>query len=257
MTFGRRPRLLFDGIMLPTRSKRSSPFFGVICVTTHSACCGDCAEGAAGDAADVAEGGARDGPDSPRDAGPATDSPDDAGDAETDAPAPLDCEGSPECERVVFVTSLTYTGNLGGLAGADAKCQALADASPLPRVKGRTFLAWVSTTATSPDARFTHGIKPYIASNEELIASSWSDLTDGSLTSGIERDESGIKRSEGAWTGTKSGGATYSGAACGNWTIASFAAGGERGNVGGSGGGWSSGQTDPCALQNHLYCFEK
>lgn len=31
----------------------------------------------------------------------------------------------------VFVTSDTYTGDLGGLAGADAKCQATADAADL------------------------------------------------------------------------------------------------------------------------------
>ncbi len=35
-TFGRRPRLLFDGVMLPTRSKSSALFLGVICVTPHS-----------------------------------------------------------------------------------------------------------------------------------------------------------------------------------------------------------------------------
>jgi hypothetical protein len=36
--FGNRSRLLFDGSMLPTRSKSSSAFCGVICVTTHAAC---------------------------------------------------------------------------------------------------------------------------------------------------------------------------------------------------------------------------
>ena len=30
--------------------------------------------------------------------------------------------------RVAFITSLTYSGNLGGLAGADLKCQTLANA---------------------------------------------------------------------------------------------------------------------------------
>lgn len=38
-SFGSRSRLLFDGSMLPTRANSSSPFFGVICVTTQSACC--------------------------------------------------------------------------------------------------------------------------------------------------------------------------------------------------------------------------
>jgi hypothetical protein len=44
--------------------------------------------------------------------------------------------------RVVFITSAIYSGNLGGLAGADAKCQARADAST-GVAKGKVFKAWL------------------------------------------------------------------------------------------------------------------
>src|SRR5207248_2675590 len=40
----------------------------------------------------------------------------------------------------VFVTSVMYDGNLGGLAGADAKCQARATAASL----SGTYKAWLS-----------------------------------------------------------------------------------------------------------------
>jgi len=46
--------------------------------------------------------------------------------------------------HVAFVTSTTYTANLGGIAGADAKCQARANAAGLPG----TFKAWISDSTT-------------------------------------------------------------------------------------------------------------
>ena len=36
--------------------------------------------------------------------------------------------------NIVFVTSTTYDGNLGGLAGADQKCQDCAEAAGLPKI---------------------------------------------------------------------------------------------------------------------------
>lgn len=44
--------------------------------------------------------------------------------------------------NIVFVTSVTYNGNLGGFAGADQKCQTLATATGLPQ---NTDKAWLST----------------------------------------------------------------------------------------------------------------
>jgi hypothetical protein len=52
----------------------------------------------------------------------------------------------------VFVSGSKWNGNLGGLAGADAKCQQAADAAGL----GGTFRAWISDDATSASSRLTH-----------------------------------------------------------------------------------------------------
>ena len=179
----------------------------------------------------------------------------DAGDA-ADA-APVGCQGAVDCTRVVFVTSATYTGNLGGIAGADAKCQALADASPNPRIKDHTFQAWVSTITIPVSARFTHGSQPYVLGDATVIASDWADLTDGSLASGISLDELGQAHDNAnAWTATTSNGANYANAGCESWTNATNGSA-IFGNVGGTGLGWSSSGLQACPASNLLYCFEK
>ena len=160
----------------------------------------------------------------------------------------------------MFVTSQAFTGALGGVAGADAKCQAAADGSISPRINGRTFLAWISTSGTSPAGRFTRGVKPYVRSDGLLVANDWTDLTDLSLNHGISVDEAGVDHTaEGlaAWTGTSSKNGDYSGQACADWTSFTFIDKGDRGNVGGNGSGWSSNGGDVCGASHNLYCFEK
>ncbi len=57
-------------------------------------------------------------------------------------------------EKTVFVTSASFSSNLGGLTGADDKCQAEAD-GPASIVPAGTYLAWLSDGTDSPDTRFT------------------------------------------------------------------------------------------------------
>jgi hypothetical protein len=177
-------------------------------------------------------------------------------DAPPDGPL-LGCQGQVDCQRVVFVSSTEVTGNLGGLAGADAKCQALADASKDARVKGRSFLAWVSTSAASPSTRLVHGTRSYTRVDGALIAISWSDLVSGGLRSGIALDENGIQHSGAAWTATSSQNAQLQGPSCLEWTSAVPFERGVTGNVGGNGNGWSSGNDLACSQPARLYCFER
>ncbi len=51
--------------------------------------------------------------------------------------------GSAYAQKTVFVTSATFNGNLGGLTGADEKCQTEAD-GPVSIVPSGTYLAWLS-----------------------------------------------------------------------------------------------------------------
>jgi hypothetical protein len=180
-------------------------------------------------------------------------------DAGADAEAGLGCEGNADCIRVMFATSVTYSGNLGGIAGADAKCQTLADASSVARIRGRTFLAWVSTAASPVTTRLVHGTQSYVRADGATIALGFSDLTDGSLMNGISVDDKGGSHNNGerAWTGTSTNGAGYSGNSCTDWTLGLFPAKGDVGNVGGAGNGWSVAGSDDCTVPHSLYCVEK
>lgn len=59
-------------------------------------------------------------------------------------------ESEPATEKVIFITSGEFTGNLGGLEGADAICQAEADADGSV-IQGKIFKAWLSTAIQDDD----------------------------------------------------------------------------------------------------------
>jgi hypothetical protein len=193
----------------------------------------------------------------PDDGGDASVTGDAAGMDAADGATGIGCQGAIACSRVVFVTSVEYNGDLGGIAGADAKCQALADASTVMRIKGGTFLAWVSTSTSTVSARFAHGSMPYVLGNGTIVANDWTDLTNGNLNHGIDQTEQGHAQVNGAWTGTTSVDALYYGQSCADWTSSAPAQPGAAGNVGGAGGGWSGATLDSCFQTNALYCFEK
>lgn len=166
------------------------------------------------------------------------------------------CQGAIACERVVFTTSGTYTGNLGGILGADLECQKAADSALAhPRVKGRSVRAWVSTAGTSASTRLPHGTLPYRSPTGQLIAASWTDLTDGSLVNGIREDERGMQQIGNVWTGTDSNGSANP-ENCLDWTSSDNQVKGRRGNLGANGGGWTQSPQDDCNTPNRLLCFE-
>jgi hypothetical protein len=97
---------------------------------------------------------------------------------------------APKPQRVVFVSSALYTGDLGGLAGADAKCQALASAAGL----GGTFMAWLTLEDpgnTPARARLSHATVPYVLVDGTVVASDWAGLTSGTLLHAIDQTETG------------------------------------------------------------------
>ena len=93
-------------------------------------------------------------------------------------------------EKTVFITSAKFKGNLGGLAGADDKCQAEAD-DPASIVPSGTYLAWLSDGTDSPDTRFTKSAHPYILLDGTKIAENYTDLTDGTILHAINIDSTG------------------------------------------------------------------
>lgn len=91
---------------------------------------------------------------------------------------PLQGDEAPK-EKVIFITKKIYTnGDLGGLAGADADCQADADAAG-SKVQGKTFKAWLGGPVTDPLAgqrAFNVFDYPYVSPNGDPIADSYKHL---------------------------------------------------------------------------------
>lgn len=94
-------------------------------------------------------------------------------------------EPSTTGDCIVFLTSDEHDGNMGGLDGADAICQARAGSASLEG----TFKAWLSDSNTSAADRLTHSAVPYIDTRGQLVANDWADLTDGSLQRPITVDQ--------------------------------------------------------------------
>jgi Stigma-specific protein, Stig1 len=167
--------------------------------------------------------------------------------------------------RLVFVSSALHDGNFGGLAGADAYCQGLAQAAGLPG----SYMAWLSDPTGSPSTRFTPSAYPYMLVDGTKIADDFADLLDGTLDNPINKTELNTAPPAGfigvcgnqthAWSNTNADG-TMSSANhhCGQWT-------GVTGNYGSQWGRWT--QTDGdwslwcgggnCVLDSSIYCFQQ
>jgi PKD repeat protein len=159
----------------------------------------------------------------------------------------------------VFVTNATYLGDLGGLAGGDAKCQELAEDVGL----AGTWTAWLSTSGSGSDVDAPDRIPDgrYELLDETVIADDKADLTDGELNAPINLDQFGNPISDGfAWTGTSLLGRS-TGTNCSNWTNQTQG----RCTEGAPGCGdigditdkllWTSGFPTACDNALHLYCF--
>ena len=160
--------------------------------------------------------------------------------------------------KCVFVSSTPHTGNLGGLTGADAICNDLAEEAGLPG----TYLAWLSDSSDTPLTQFTQATVPYRRVDGTQVAANWTELTDeaGRLDEEISVDEGGGRpNSNLVWTATDAlGGAPFPLRACSDWTSSSFD---ETGHVGSSLADdfrWTEpAGFSPCGELAHLYCFQQ
>ena len=153
--------------------------------------------------------------------------------------------------RTVFVTSQTYIGGVGGLTGADALCQGLANTAGLPG----TFLAWLSDSTHSPSTRFGKA-GSFVLIDGTTVADSWNDLTDGILQSSINQTELGdTLGSERVWTGTGIDG-QQTGSTCLSW-ISGGTNLGRSGFTDASDTTWTDERGYLCDTGQRLYCFEQ
>ena len=173
-------------------------------------------------------------------------------DAADDAPVVPDAsiDAPPPANRV-FATSGTYPGNLGGLAGADAKCAAAATAGGLPG----TFVAFLSTSTFDARDRLA-GSRGWVRVDGAPVADTVASMLAGVVFNPIDLDEAGTRFAGLAdtWTGSQATGVVLPGAACADWTVTTGS-----GQMGYAHYGPPAGvafSTFPCATAYHLYCFE-
>jgi hypothetical protein len=172
------------------------------------------------------------------------------------------CPGGPSCERVVFVSSISFkAAQIGGIKGADLQCNVLANFSSNPRVHGRDFVAWLSDSTTSPQKRMVKGTKTYIRPDSSVIAQDFAALTSGKeLENAISIDEDGDEQSGEVWTGTGPLG-NANGGDCEGWTGGD--ANGNKGEIVTGSPRWTSsgpplGAPGLCPTdEGRIYCFEK
>ena len=160
----------------------------------------------------------------------------------------------------VFVSSESYDGNLGGVAGADTKCQELADAAKLPGV----YQAWLSDDTMAAKERVKASDFAYVRPDGVLVAKEFSKFWMGQgLMASISVTETkapidpimGCAGEDKVWTGTTALGLSQPGKTCMNWTVTM----GDMASVGDldeKGAGWTEGCPAPCFAMAHLYCFE-
>ncbi|MFC1523352.1 hypothetical protein ACFL6N_01045 [Thermodesulfobacteriota bacterium] len=160
-------------------------------------------------------------------------------------------------KKVVFTTSQGYTGNMGGLAGADANCQTLADAAELEG----TFKAWMSDDALNANDRLTHSTDPYVRTDGTQIAADWDDLIDGTLDVPLDYDENGTEIETPwpyVWTWTTSSGIGGTpGFNCNNWTSEDSFVKGEDGHLYETNYKWAIIRNNGCDEGLKLYCFQQ
>jgi len=170
-----------------------------------------------------------------------------------------------QCHKRVFVSSATYTGNLGGLAAADARCQSLADAATL----GGQYKAWLSDEKTSAKDRLTHSEDNYVLPSGTLVAINWDALVSFNVHP-IDQTETGQAPSAtpgipiecgsapAAMTGTWGTGEVDPGATCNSWTTDAPVTWVGYGSTDQGSSLWTAHCAALiCNVAMHLYCFEQ
>ncbi len=153
--------------------------------------------------------------------------------------------------NLVFVTSTTVTGNLGGLAGADAMCTARAAAAGLPG----TYRAWLSTSTVNAADRLGNA-SGWVRPDGRPFAATRASLLAGAILYPPLLDETSAAVEHRVRTGTGPDGRSLAGGNCVDWTSALVES---RGTGGGPSFGtvyWTgNGEASSCNIPNGLYCL--
>src|SRR5262245_46401418 len=174
----------------------------------------------------------------------------------------------PAANRMTFFVTSKGVGNgghLGGLAGADRQCQALAEAAGAGDRIWRAYLSTSFQDKPAINAGDRIGTGPWFNSKGLLVARGVADLhSSNRITKDNALDEKGQPiadaNRQAILTGTQANGTAAVGMNCNNWSSPTDG----KAVVGSLGGGWNSGSpSNGCSQQNlqetHsaglFYCF--
>jgi len=210
---------------------------------------------------------------------------DHAGDVTNNGTCSSDCK----VIRRAFVSSVPYSlgeSGFSGMAGADEKCNLLAQQSNNPKVVGKTFKAWLSVSGlctgdNCASSRFmaakggaNEGVYMLADDENTVLAKGWNNLK-SSMLEGAQRinvTEKKLLLSDTgtfAWTGTLATGTPSSSnpadaqADCDDWTSQTprgdsgmALVGGVSSNDGMGIGKWTAAKTEYCNISARIYCLE-
>lgn len=158
--------------------------------------------------------------------------------------------------KVIFASSLVYSGGFGGVDAADVECRKMALAAGLPNPEG--FVAWLSTQSFPIGGEFEHPSYKYVRTDGAEIADGWDDLVDGTISVPIRRteyNEDAAKMDVLVWTGTMEDG-SFGGPNCEDWSSSSTKKSGLVGSVLATDHEWTNFKSNSCFYSAHLYCIE-
>lgn len=170
----------------------------------------------------------------------------DAADARIDAD-----DAAPVRPRRVFVTGSRFDGALGGVAGADAKCQAAAVAAGLPG----TFVAYLATDGATAESRLASP-GPWFRTNDGARVFDAGPAFEATPAVPIDRTEDGgvLGGAVFVWTGIALPNAGER--TCADWSATTGFGGFGKADT--NGADWKQGiGTVDCAEPQRLYCFER
>ena len=156
--------------------------------------------------------------------------------------------------NVVFVTSTSSNGDLGGQLGADAECTSLATSANLP---SGIYKAWLSTSTANAITKLGSA-RGFVRPDGQPFADRVSDIVAGKILNSLSLDQNGndVGR-QNVWTGTTDAGTINGSNTCGDWTFGNGSSFGELGETTGGAGAWSDDavETD-CLVSASIYCFD-
>lgn len=149
--------------------------------------------------------------------------------------------------------------NVGGIAGADTMCANAASGAGL----GGTYMAWLATgAADDPDSRFiTKATVPYRGTDSALVATNWTDLTDGSVSVNPARKDASGNWNAAGWIISNvdtDGTAAYDGTNnCSGWTTNGTGYTNHYGQSNQTNSNWTDAGTGNCSGYRILLCIQQ